>query len=83
MKYKPKEAFMQIISCDVCKKKMDNLITGFTFFYIGKHSICESCKDNLELSIKSTVRNKEPFAMDWYDKLIDDSLEKAVQKGRI
>jgi len=72
---------MQIISCDICKKKMDNPSSGL-LFYIGRHCVCEACKDNIELSIKSTIRNKDPFAMDWYHKLIDDSIDKAVQKGR-
>jgi len=74
---------MQIISCDICKKKMDDPITDRTFFYIGSHSVCETCKDNLEYSIKPTVRHKEPFSMDWYHKLLMDSLDKAAQKGRI
>ena len=74
---------MQTISCDVCRKKIDDPITGLSFFYIGVHSICESCHDNLESTIKSTIRNKEPYAFDWYDKLLNDSLDKAVQKGKI
>jgi hypothetical protein len=74
---------MQIIACDICKKKMDNPITDRTFYYIGYHSLCETCKENFYHSIKSTVMNKEPFTMDWYHKLINDSLDKASQKGRI
>jgi hypothetical protein len=74
---------MQTITCDICKKKMDNPITDRTFYYIGSHSICEPCKDSLEYSVKPTVRTKEPFAMDWYHKLLSDSLVKASQKGRV
>jgi len=74
---------MITISCDVCRKKMDDVVTGRNFFYVANHSVCESCKDNLESQIKSTVRNKEPFAIEWYDKLLRDSLDKAVQKGKI
>ncbi|MDR0300921.1 MAG: hypothetical protein LBI04_01245 [Treponema sp.] len=74
---------MQTISCDVCKKKLDNSETNRDFFYYANHSICEPCRDNLEASIKPTIRTKEPFAVDWYNKLIGDSLDKAVQKGRI
>jgi len=73
---------MQIISCDICKKKMDDPINDLNFFYIGGHGICEACKDNIDYSIKPTVRNKEPFAMDWYHKLLSDSLDKASQKGK-
>jgi hypothetical protein len=83
MKYKPKEAFMQTITCDVCRKKVDEPVTGLSFFYIGEYDICESCHDNLELSIKPTIRNNEPFTKEWYDKVLNDSLSKAVQKGKI
>ena len=74
---------MHTISCDVCRKKMDKPVTNRDFYYISRFGICESCKDNLESQIKSTMRNKDPFAVEWYEKLINDSLEKAVQKGKI
>jgi hypothetical protein len=74
---------MQSIVCDVCRKKIDDPMTGRNFFYFSVHSICESCKDNFEGLIIPSVRNKEPFAMDWYSKLVCDSLDKAVQKGRV
>ena len=74
---------MQTASCDVCRKKVDNPFNDRTFFYVGAFSLCESCKDGLESHIKPTIRNKDPFAIDWYQKLICDSLDKAVQKGRI
>jgi hypothetical protein len=71
------------IACDVCKKKMDDPQTDRNFFYVINHSICEPCKDNLEYQIKSTVRGREPFTMEWYEKLLRDSLGKAIQKGKI
>jgi len=73
---------MQTIACDVCKKKIDEPLTGRTFFYFAEHSVCESCKDNLENQIKSTMRGKNPFAYEWYDKLIGDSLVKSAQRGK-
>ncbi|MCL2763691.1 MAG: hypothetical protein FWD40_00220 [Treponema sp.] len=74
---------MITISCDVCKKKLDESNYGRTFFFYANHSICETCKDNLEFSAKSQVRARTPFSMDWYSKFMRDSLDKAVQKGRI
>ena len=71
---------MQTITCDVCKKKVENPITGLTFFYLAQNNICEPCKDNLEFQIKNTVRTKDPFNYDWYNKLILDSLAKSVKK---
>jgi len=74
---------MQNIFCDVCKKKMDNPITNRTFFYYPTVGVCEPCKDNLEAQLKPQARNKEPFAFEWYQKLIKDTLDKGVQRGRI
>jgi len=74
---------MITITCDICKKKMDNPITGVTFHYYSNHSICEPCKDSLELQTKYAVRDKEPFLYDWYNKHMADALNKAVQKGKI
>jgi len=74
---------MITIACDICKKKMDNPITDKTFFYYANSSICEPCKDNLEYAIKPQIRGKEPFTMEWYDKVMRDTLTKACQKGRI
>jgi len=73
---------MQTLTCDICKKKVDNPITGLSYFYLYEHEICEACKDNLELQIKSIMREKEPFAYEWYGKLIQDSIEKAKAKGK-
>lgn len=74
---------MQTTICDVCRKKMDNPVINRDFYYISRFGICESCKDNLESQIRPTIRNKDPFATDWYEKYVNDSLEKAVQKGKI
>jgi hypothetical protein len=70
------------VYCDVCKKKMDNPITDKTFFYYANFSVCEACKDNLEYQVKPQVREKEPFSMDWYHKLMRDTFARAAQRGR-
>ena len=74
---------MITVSCDVCKKKLEDSDYGRTFFFYSKHSVCESCKDNLEYQVKYQVRGKEPFAFDWYEKYKLDTLEKATHRGRI
>jgi len=74
---------MITVSCDVCKKKMDDPQYGRNFFYYANHSICEPCKDGLESNVKNVLRNKDPYAIDWYEKYIIDSLDKAVQKGKV
>ena len=74
---------MVTTTCDICKRKIENPITGQSFHYYANHSICEPCKDSLELQVKATLRDKEPYVIDWYEKYIDDSICKAIQKGKI
>jgi hypothetical protein len=73
---------MQVINCDVCRKKVENPITNLTFFYFADHNICEACRDILELQIKPIIRSKAPFNYEWYGKMMDDSIQKAIQKGK-
>ena len=70
-------------TCDICKKKVDNPITGISFHYYANHSICEPCKDSLELQVKTTLRGRDPYATEWYEKYLDDQITKAIQKGKI
>jgi hypothetical protein len=49
---------------------------------MAHRDICESCHDKLEVVLKPVVRTKQPFTYDWYLKLISESIEKAVQKGK-
>ncbi|WP_461246972.1 hypothetical protein, partial [Treponema sp. R6D11] len=70
------------VYCDVCKKKMDNPITDKTFFYYANFSVCEECKDKLEYQVKPQVRAKEPFSMDWYQKVMVDTFTRAASRGR-
>jgi len=74
---------MVSVSCDICKKKVDDPMTDRTLFYYANHSICEPCKDSLEFQVRELVRDKEPFEMEWYRKTMMDSLNKGVQKGKI
>jgi len=73
---------MQTVTCDICKKKVDDSMTGSTFFYYANHSVCEACKDNLELQIKTAIRGQDPFSYEWYSKCVDDTITKAIQKGK-
>jgi len=73
---------MKTLTCDVCRKKMDNPITGRTYFHLAHRDLCEACKDDLEFLVKPTVRTKDPFSYEWYNQLVQDSIEKAIQKGK-
>ncbi|MDR2597356.1 MAG: hypothetical protein LBC76_08565 [Treponema sp.] len=74
---------MQSFYCDICKKKIDNSMAGRNFFYYAEHSLCEACKDNLELQVRSAIRANDPYTITWYSKFIGDSISKAIQKGKV
>jgi uncharacterized protein with PIN domain len=61
---------------------MDNPISGRTYFHLANYDVCEPCKDQLESVLKPVVRGKIPFNYEWYDRLMMDSVGKAVQKGK-
>ncbi|MCL2066680.1 MAG: hypothetical protein FWG99_04370 [Treponema sp.] len=73
---------MKTLSCDVCRKKLENPVATRNYFHICHREVCEPCKDSLEGSLKPVVRTKDPFSYDWYTKLVKDSVEKAIQKGK-
>jgi len=73
---------MIAIYCDVCKKKVDEPHPNKDFFYYASVGVCEDCKDKIEYQIKPQVRAKEPFSMEWYDKLVVDAFIRASQRGR-
>jgi hypothetical protein len=73
---------MKTLTCDVCRHTIENPISGRNYFHLEHRDLCETCKDQLELVLKPTVRAKSPFNYDWYTKLLEDSVEKAISKGK-
>ncbi|MEJ5189180.1 hypothetical protein [Treponema sp. J25] len=73
---------MKTLICDVCKRVIQNPIKDRNYFHIKDRDLCESCKDQLEIVLKPVVRQKYPFNFEWYERLMTDSIEKAVQKGK-
>jgi hypothetical protein len=73
---------MRTLTCDICKKDIQSPVPDRNYFIIAHRDICESCHDKLESQIKTVVREKEPFEYEWYNGLIQESIEKAVKKGK-
>jgi hypothetical protein len=73
---------MKNIICDVCKKTVDNPTTGRNYWSFATYDLCEPCKDQLYVVLKPITRGKAPFDYDWYDRLMLDSIGKAIQKGK-
>jgi hypothetical protein len=73
---------MKSLKCDVCHGDITTAISQRDYYHIAHRDICEPCHDRLESLIKPVVRTKQPFNYEWYDRLVRDSLEKAITKGK-
>ena len=73
---------MNTITCDVCKKAIQSPEHGGNYFHIANRDICEPCHDQLESQMKAVIRTKSPFEYEWYNRLVQDSIEKAMTKGK-
>jgi hypothetical protein len=73
---------MLTVTCDVCRKKIDDPFYGRTFFYFAYHNVCEDCKEDLDYQVRDIIREQEPFDYNWYGEYVTQSLDKAVQKGK-
>jgi hypothetical protein len=74
---------MEVNYCDVCKKPVESPLPGRTIFRVADIDICEPCKEDYELAIRSTMRGKTPFDYNWYDELSLKILKEGIQKGKI
>ena len=74
---------MKTLNCDICGIVLTDPIPGRTYFHIVHRDICESCRDKVEYQIKPTVRSRDPFDYTWFNKHFLDSIEKAIQKGKV
>ena len=73
---------MKTLTCDVCQSAINTPVMGRTYFHLAHRDLCEICHDKLESQIKPVVRARTPFNYDWYNQYVQESIEKAVQKGK-
>lgn len=73
---------MKTLNCDVCHKDITTAINQRGYFHIANRDICEACHDQMAGTIKPVIRTKQPFNYEWYDRLVRDSIEKAISKGK-
>ncbi|MCL2205309.1 MAG: hypothetical protein FWB82_02165 [Treponema sp.] len=73
---------MKTLNCDVCHCILHAPVSGRNYFHLAHRDVCEACHDKLQLQIKPVIRTKMPFDYSWYGALVQESIEKAVQKGR-
>jgi hypothetical protein len=73
---------MNSLKCDVCHKNIWPGENGREYFHIAEKDICEDCREEIERSIRPLIRTKQPFNFEWYDRLMSDSIEKAMAKAQ-
>jgi len=73
---------MKTLTCDVCKHTIVQPVHNRNYFHLAHRDLCEPCHDDLQVLIKPTVRAKSPFNYEWYSSLVQDSIEKAISKGK-
>ena len=74
--------YMKNLVCDVCRKSITTAINGCEYVHIAHRELCEDCNDKLNAAIKPILRTKQPFNFEWYERLVKDSIEKAIAKGK-
>ncbi|MDR2768917.1 MAG: hypothetical protein LBB82_11395 [Treponema sp.] len=73
---------MKSLKCDVCHKDITDAINQRSYFHVANRDMCESCHEQLQYALRPIIRTKQPFGYEWYDRLIRDSVEKAIAKGK-
>jgi ATP sulfurylase len=72
---------MKTLTCDVCKHTIQQPVANRNYFHLAHRDLCEHCKDQLDSVLKPVIRTKQPFDYDWYDRVMQDFIEKAIIKG--
>ena len=74
---------MKTLTCDVCHSIVQAPVMGRNYQHLAHRDLCESCHDKLQAVIKPVVRTKQPFDYAWFNRFVQESIEKAVVRGRI
>ncbi len=78
---------MKYLICDVCKKTVEKPIKDRSLFHHAHIDICGHCQDELDWYTRRYIRQTEvehrPFDFQWYNDFYMETLQKAVQRGKI
>ena len=74
---------MKTLTCDICKQVIQQPVQFRSYYHYAHRDICEACHDQLEALLKPIVRTKMPFDYGWYNRLLQESIEKAITKGKV
>ena len=73
---------MKTLTCDVCKHHIQQPVVGRNYFHLAHRDLCEPCKETLDSLIRPVIRTRDPFNYEWFNRLVQESIEKAMVKGR-
>ena len=74
---------MKSLYCDICKKELENPISGRNYFHIREYDVCEPCKDIIDARLKPVVRGHFPYSEEWYEQQLISLIERGVSTSRI
>jgi hypothetical protein len=73
---------MKNLKCDVCHGDITSEINQRGYFHVVHRDLCEACYERLNFNIRPVIRTKQPFNYEWFERLIRDSVEKAISRGK-
>jgi hypothetical protein len=73
---------MKELKCDVCRKDITAEINQRGYFHVAHRDLCEACHIQMNILMRPVLRTKQPFSYEWFDRLVRDSIEKAIVKGK-
>jgi len=74
---------MKTLTCDICTSVIHTPVNGRNYHHVAHRDICEPCHDKLGFLLRPIIRTKAPFTYDWFSKVVQESIEKAIVKGKI
>ncbi|MDR2552956.1 MAG: hypothetical protein LBD31_07325 [Treponema sp.] len=73
---------MKNLKCDVCHSDITTAINQRSYMHVAHRELCESCYEELNFFLRPIIRTKQPFNYEWFDRLVKDSVEKAITRGK-
>ncbi|MDR0599587.1 MAG: hypothetical protein LBG84_05835 [Treponema sp.] len=73
---------MNDLKCDVCQADITSAVNQRDYTHIAHRELCEACWETLNTVIRPILRTKQPFTYEWYDRLVMDTIETAMAKGK-
>lgn len=72
---------MKSLYCDICKEEIPEPVKGRNYFHIREYDLCEPCKEAIEAKLRPVLRERSPFATEWYEDEMISFIEQGCESG--